>query len=1254
MLLIQGLSSPETQIRNTCLQGLEYIEITEKTAAKYATWVWIMKHDEHESNRNIAAQLWSDNEIEIGPNYSENLMEMIVHETDNVRCSAARATASAIQRHTDTDAQLLERIISEYNVQVEPPKPKYDAYGMVIPESLEVPDNWKARCGLADAIKESATSLGHVSAEVFHFLIQDPGALGDNSELVRKAMLNAGLALVEQHGSSLLETLIPIFNEYLESPALSSERHDRIRESVIILLGATAKNLDASDVRVGSIIELLVETLKTPSEPIQIAVSECLPPLIKFVKDTAPQLIERLLSMTCAGENYGIRRGGAYGLAGVVKGRGIAALKECGVIDYLKNAIEDKKKMESRQGALFAFEMLSQTLGRLFEPYIMNILPLLLNTFGDSSADVREATQDASRVIMRNLSAHCVKLILPSVLNGLDDNKWRTQVGSVELLGTMAYLAPKQLSISLPIILPRLTAVLNDSHMNVQKAAKAALEQFSDVIQNPEIKHLVPKLLNGLADPTKYTSDALTALIQTSFAHYIDSPSLALVVPIVERGLKERGTETKKKAAHIIGSMVSLTEQKDLSPYLTSLVPLLREVLVDPVPEARSVAASALGHLVERLGEENFPTLLAELIQTLKSDTSGVDREGSAQGIAEVLFGLGLSKMEELLPEILANVSSSKPYVREGFMLLLIYIPATFGDQFQPYISGTIPCILKGLADEFEFVRSASLKAGQIVVNRFAKTAVELLLPELENGLFDENWRIRQSSIQLLGDLLYKIAGISGRTQLDTLDDDETLGTEHGKRAIVQVLGEEKFVQVLASLYVVRSDVNAIVRQASIHVWKSIVSNTPRTLKEIVPAMMDIIINCLSCENYEKQQVAANTLGDLVHKLGEFIMSQVVPLLREKLESQNDHIRLGACTGLAQIMTTAGKQHIETHSEDLTVTIRKALVDPSAGVRESAAKAFDMLLSGVGNKAVDDVIPSLLIHLKQHEETHGVNSTNPALEALKEIMVVRGNVVFPVLLPTLLSRPITRFHAQALGSLISVAGAVINRKMTFVLESLMDSLNQNDDAVPFIQDALKTLLQSIDSVEATHSFMSFMHENCKKDVSTDRRKSAFQTLSLFCDNNQKANINIFIADWIKILVANLDVDCACTQETMIAAWNALNSLIKTIKKDDLCNYVNIVRRAIISLVTDMHATHRKSAHIDGFSLPKVYFLENINTVLTYFFLGYFTCAVHLSSRITLWWNGNQRVVSSGYRGIDPAHEFGWIESICSPACWAFD
>lgn len=53
------------------------------------------------------------------------------------------------------------------------------------------------------------------------------------------------------------------------------------------------------------------------------------------------------------------------------------------------------------------------------------------------------------------------------------------------------------------------------------------------------------------------------------------------------------------------------------------------------------------------------------------------------------------------------------------------------------------------MADENEFVRETALKAGQRIVNMYAESAIQLLLPELERGLFDDNWRIRFRYINL-------------------------------------------------------------------------------------------------------------------------------------------------------------------------------------------------------------------------------------------------------------------------------------------------------------------------------------------------------------------------------------------------------------------------------------------------------------------------------------------------------------------------
>lgn len=57
------------------------------------------------------------------------------------------------------------------------------------------------------------------------------------------------------------------------------------------------------------------------------------------------------------------------------------------------------------------------------------------------------------------------------------------------------------------------------------------------------------------------------------------------------------------------------------------------------------------------------------------------------------------------------------------------------------------------------------------------------------------------------------------------------------------------------------------VRQTSLQIWKTVVSNTPRTLVEIMAILLQQLVDKLSSSSEEMQSVAGRAMGELVQKV---------------------------------------------------------------------------------------------------------------------------------------------------------------------------------------------------------------------------------------------------------------------------------------------------------------------------------------------------------------------------------------------------
>jgi HEAT repeat protein len=189
---------------------------------------------------------------------------------------------------------------------------------------------------------------------------------------------------------------------------------------------------------------------------------------------------------------------------------------------------------------------------------------------------------------------------------------------------------------------------------------------------------------------------------------------------------------------------------------------------------------------------------------------------------------------------------------------------------------------------------------------------------------------------------------------------------------------------------------------------------------------------------------------------------------------------------------SATELQLEEHQDAIIAGVRTALVDESTSVRAAAAQSFDVLLqSDFGTKAIDQTIPTLLEALRQP----GAQSET-ALRALREIMSVRANSIFPVVLPALIGGKLSAFNARALGSLVSVAGSALSKRLTSILQALIKSIEsgEDDDEIKTeVGQTMRILLQSIEDIEGLNSLMMTLLGWAKGDAPR-RRISALGCL----------------------------------------------------------------------------------------------------------------------------------------------------------------
>ncbi|KAI6356178.1 translation elongation factor EF-3 [Pyricularia grisea] len=345
-------------------------------------------------------------------------------------------------------------------------------------------------------------------------------------------------------------------------------------------------------------------------------------------------------------------------------------------IESLKKQLGNKKDATAREKALCAIQAIAQhsEVSAHVEPFLVVLLPSVFAAAGDKITSVKNAALAAASAIAEAINPNSVKAALPHLIESLQNaQKWPEKIAVLDFIETLVRTAPAQTALRVPDLIPVVGDAMWDTKKEVKEHAYKIMEKICSLIVNRDIERFIPELIKCIAKPEN-VPETVHLLGATTFVTEVTEPTLALMVPLLERGLQERDTAIKRKAAVIVDNMCKLVDDPNIvSAFLPRLMPNLEknyENMADP--EAREKTKQGLdtltrvgnvvnGKIPERRNDGDVATVAAHVRDVLSNE-----KDAKAEKFApviEYIAAIAGQLVDEKEVDSAVWTTALKPYV---------------------------------------------------------------------------------------------------------------------------------------------------------------------------------------------------------------------------------------------------------------------------------------------------------------------------------------------------------------------------------------------------------------------------------------------------------------------------------------------------------------------------------------------------------------------------------------------------------------
>jgi elongation factor 3 len=220
----------------------------------------------------------------------------------------------------------------------------------------------------------------------------------------------------------------------------------------------------------------------------------------------------------------------------------------------IKN-LSSKDFVEQQEGIKQINDML-ENYKPVEEPLLINFISLLL----ELCSEKRNLSQIKSVLnkFISNINPYAFELVFNEITKVFVGVKFLPKVQGLQMITLYARTYPVIISLNLPIIIDSLIQLVSEPKKEVKNAVQECWVEITNTITNIDIKPIIPALIDGYMNPSTKTEFALEKIASQALVNDVDIPTLALIVPMLVRAMREKKVVSQRKAAVIMDTLSKL------------------------------------------------------------------------------------------------------------------------------------------------------------------------------------------------------------------------------------------------------------------------------------------------------------------------------------------------------------------------------------------------------------------------------------------------------------------------------------------------------------------------------------------------------------------------------------------------------------------------------------------------------------------------------------------------------------------------